>query len=148
MRLSTVVSMALPALAFRVNQNTAVKRGCVLESECSDLFPGGDDWLLALQQNVAPGILALPSITCWDHPDCVSCWSVTWEEGDQTRMLLAIDRSEEGFITSHGRMNSLANGQADGFNSLEPLEVIARRVSLDNCVFPPQSIRKEKSDEL
>ncbi|KDN64134.1 hypothetical protein CSUB01_02727 [Colletotrichum sublineola] len=52
-------------------------------------------------------------------------------------MLLAIDRSDEGFVTSHERMSSLTNGQADDISSLEPLEVIARRVSLENCGFPP-----------
>ncbi|KAK2008188.1 hypothetical protein LZ32DRAFT_650724 [Colletotrichum eremochloae] len=160
MRLSMLpimaASVAVPALGLRVNLTYSTvydqKTRPLREVACWNpnvpgLFPGGDDWLL--QQNVAPGILAIPSITGWDHPDCISCWSVTWEEGDRTRMLLAIDRSEEGFVTSHERMSSLTNGQADDISSLEPLEVIARRVSLENCGFPPPNgMRKETSDEL
>ncbi|GJC90578.1 heat-stable antigen [Colletotrichum liriopes] len=159
MRLSilstTVASAALPVAAFRVylTYNTIYDQGerPLSEVACWDpkvpgLFPGYNDWLL--QRNIPVGVLAIPNITGWDHPDCISCWMVTWEEGARTRMLLAIDGSEKGFVTSLRSMNSLTDGQAKDFNPLEPLEVNASRVSLQNCGFAPRDVRKEISDEL
>ncbi|TDZ58646.1 Protein SnodProt1 [Colletotrichum trifolii] len=153
MRLSiisaTVAYAAIPAMALRVSlkYDAIYEQGKRSLSEVAcwnpnvpGLFPDHDDWLL--QENIAPGILAMPSITGWDHPDCITCWMVTWEEGRMTRMLLAIDGSEDGFVTSRERMNSLTNGKADDFNPLEPLIVTAPREMAD------ERGRKETSDEL
>ncbi|KZL75202.1 EPL1 protein (cerato-platanin) [Colletotrichum tofieldiae] len=121
----TVASAALPAIALKVSlpYNTIYDQG-----------------------KTAVKIVAIPNITGWDHPDCMTCWMVTWEAGEITRMLLAIDRSKKGFVTSLKSMNSLTNGQAKNFNSLEPLEVEATRVSLRNCGLA--GVRKETPDEL
>ncbi|KAM0322569.1 hypothetical protein ACHAQA_009416 [Verticillium albo-atrum] len=110
------------------------------------LFRDHDDWVV--QENVSPGILAIPTITGWDHPDCISCWMAVWdgpEGSEMARPLLAIDRSEKGYVTSFERMNSLTNGQAD---SLKTVEVNITRVSLTNCGFAPGDARRTPSDEL
>ncbi|KAK2049579.1 hypothetical protein LZ31DRAFT_549140 [Colletotrichum somersetense] len=105
------------------------------------LFPDCDDWLL--QKNIPIGIVSIPSITGWEDPDCITCWMVTWEEGARTSMLLAIDGSKEGFVTSLRSMNLLTDGQAKDFNRLEPLEVRASRVSMRNCGFAPGDVPEE-----
>ncbi|KAK1948776.1 hypothetical protein LY78DRAFT_595172, partial [Colletotrichum sublineola] len=54
-----------------------------------------------------------------DYPDCISCWIVTWEEGEISWFLLAVNRSTEGFITSLSGINSFTNSQAHNIKSLK-----------------------------
>ncbi|KAK2002767.1 hypothetical protein LX36DRAFT_651872 [Colletotrichum falcatum] len=110
------------------------------------LVPEFESWVL--QGHIPQPIVAIPSITDWGHPDCMTCWMVTWEPPGTTRFLLAIDGSKEGFVTSLRSMNSLTGGQARDFNRLEPLEVEATQVGMTNCGFAPTDFRRETSDEL
>lgn len=75
------------------------------------LFLDHDEWLV--QKNAAPGILAMPTIGGWDHADCISSRMLEWNEGEQARLLLAIDYSKAGFVTSFERMSSLTEGKAE-----------------------------------
>ncbi|GJC80618.1 protein Snodprot1 [Colletotrichum liriopes] len=152
---ATVTSATLGAMALRVSltYDTIYDEGKRSLSEVAcwnpnvpGLFREANDWLV--QENVAPGILAMPTITGWDDGDCLSCWEVRWEEGERSRVLLAVDGSQKGFVTSLERMNSLTNGQAEDFQSVGPLEVSATRVGLENCGFAPGDIGKVRSDEL
>ncbi|KDN62428.1 hypothetical protein CSUB01_04895 [Colletotrichum sublineola] len=164
-----VVSTALPAMAFKVRgtyQPVPYLQSRVLirydtryderkrplsEVACWNpnvpgLFPDFDEWLV--QDDIPPRTVTIPSITGWEHPDCITCWMVTWEPAGITRFLIAIDGSKEGFVTSLEAMNSLTGGQARDFNQLEPLEVEATQVSMGNCVFAPMDFGKETFDEL
>ncbi|KAK1993054.1 hypothetical protein LX36DRAFT_752618 [Colletotrichum falcatum] len=129
---AVVASTALPAMAFKVRVTYDTKyderKRPLSEVACWNpnipgLFPGFDEWLV--QGDVPPRIVAIPSIAGWEHPDCMTCWMVTWEPAGTTRVLLAIDGSKEGFVTSLEAMDSLTGGQARDFNRLEPLEVEA-----------------------
>ncbi|KAK1966368.1 hypothetical protein LY78DRAFT_681001 [Colletotrichum sublineola] len=150
-----VVSTALPAMAFkvRVRYDTRYdeRKRPLSEVACWNpnvpgLFPDFDEWLV--QDDIPPRTVTIPSITGWEHPDCITCWMVTWEPAGITRFLIAIDGSKEGFVTSLEAMNSLTGGQARDFNQLEPLEVEATQVSMGNCVFAPMDFGKETFDEL
>ncbi|KAK1982788.1 Cerato-platanin-domain-containing protein [Colletotrichum cereale] len=159
MRLSilsaAVASAGLPAMAFKVRLTYDIiydqSKRPLSEVACWNpnvpgLFPDYDEWLL--QGNIPFPVVAIPSITGWEHPDCITCWMVTWEAPGTTRFFLAIDGSKEGFVTSLRSMNSLTGGQARDFNRLEPLEVEATQVGMTNCGFAPTDIRRDRSDEL
>ncbi|CRK43908.1 hypothetical protein BN1723_005893 [Verticillium longisporum] len=148
----TIAPMALSAPAFAVSLtydrlyddgDRSLSNVACWNPNVPGLFPDHDEWLV--QKNVAPGILAIPTIDGWDHADCVSCWMLEWNGGEQARPLLAIDRSKAGFVTSFERMNSLTEGKAE---ELKTLVVNATRVGLTNCGFAPQEARRESADEL
>ncbi|KAK1993559.1 hypothetical protein LX36DRAFT_661394 [Colletotrichum falcatum] len=70
----------------------------------------------------------------------MTCWMVTWEAGEITRFLLAVDRSEEGFVTSLGSMNSFTNGQPHSVSSIEEQGVTASRTRLEDCQLGPRGV--------
>ncbi|GJC90067.1 hypothetical protein ColLi_12905 [Colletotrichum liriopes] len=101
---ATVTSATLGAMALRVSltYDTIYDEGKRSLSEVAcwnpnvpGLFREANDWLV--QENVAPGILAMPTITGWDDGDCLSCWEVRWEEG----------REAGCFLRSTGRRRAL-----------------------------------------
>ncbi|KAK2033212.1 hypothetical protein LX32DRAFT_680001 [Colletotrichum zoysiae] len=159
MRLSVlsaaVASTTLPAMAFKVRVTYDTKyddsKRPLSEVACWNpnvpgLFPDFDTWLV--QGDITPHTVAIPSITGWEHPDCITCWMVTKEPAGITRFLLAIDGSKDGFVTSPETMNWLTVGQARDYNRLEPLEVEAKQVSPANCGFAPMDFGLERWDEL
>ncbi|KAF8259561.1 Cerato-platanin [Lactarius quietus] len=77
-----------------------------------------------------PNVGGVFAVGAWNSPDCGSCWEVTYPGTGVTIYVTAIDTVYSGFDVSQASMNTLTNGEANQFSSIN---VEATQVPASYC---------------